>query len=207
MILTELNELIYARAKLVREKIGIPLKMHEEKIKTRMGNSTGKADKKATKTGKKNKQRRDAGTRGDKKEKATQGNMTIQLEEIDQKVLAKEGRLKRYRQRVKQYRLNGTFQNNERKFYQQIEETTRKHTNNRMEENPNNFGIKYGNQENIIKKNEWKSNIIKELEGPKREIHIDSLKTTLKKYQIGKSQAMMKYMDSGSRNLPLFTTV
>ena len=42
-----------------------------------------------------------------------------QLEEINQKVLAKEGRLKRYRQRVKQYRKNRTFQNNERKFYQQ----------------------------------------------------------------------------------------
>ena len=29
---------------------------------------------------------------------------------------AKKGRLKRYRQRVKQYRQNRTFQNNERKF-------------------------------------------------------------------------------------------
>ena len=46
--------------------------------------------------------------------------ITIRLEEINQKVLAKEGRLKRYRQRVKQYRQNKTFQNNERKFYQQL---------------------------------------------------------------------------------------
>ena len=43
-------------------------------------------------------------------------------------------------------------------------------------------------------------------EGPKVEIHIDLLKTTLKKYQIGKRQAMMEYMVSGSRNSPPFTT-
>ena len=43
----------------------------------------------------------------------------MQLEKINQKVLGKEGRLKRYRQRVKQYIQNRTLQNNERKFYQQ----------------------------------------------------------------------------------------
>ena len=54
------------------------------------------------------------------KERATRGEIIVQLEEINQKVLAKEGRVKRYRQRVKQYRQNRTFQNNERKFYQQM---------------------------------------------------------------------------------------
>ena len=45
--------------------------------------------------------------------------ITIQLKEINQKFLAKEGRLKIYRQRVyRQNRTfqNRTFQNNERKF-------------------------------------------------------------------------------------------
>ena len=43
------------------------------------------------------KQRKNAGTCRDKKEKVIQKEkMTIQLEEINQKVLAKEGRLKRY---------------------------------------------------------------------------------------------------------------
>ena len=41
------------------------------------------------------------------------GKITVQLEDINRKVLADEGRLKRYRQRVKQYRQNRTFQNNE----------------------------------------------------------------------------------------------
>ena len=52
-------------------------------------------------------------------------------------------------------------------------------------------------------------NLIKELgleEVPKVEIHVDLLQKTLKKYQIGKCQAMMEYMDSGSRNSPPFTT-
>ena len=48
--------------------------------------------------------------------------MTIQLEEIKQKVMAKEGRLKKYWERVKQYRQNRIFQNNERKFYLQVGE-------------------------------------------------------------------------------------
>ena len=49
----------------------------------------------------------------EQKGKTTQVKQTIQLEEIKQKVLAKEGRLKRYRDRGKQYRQYRTFQNNE----------------------------------------------------------------------------------------------
>ena len=55
-----------------------------------------------------------------RKEKTTQEKLMVQLEEIHQKILAKEGTLKRYRQRVKQYRQNRTFQNNERTFYQHL---------------------------------------------------------------------------------------
>ena len=50
--ITELNELIYAGARLAFEKIGVALKSTKEKIKTWMGNSTGNADKKSTKRGK-----------------------------------------------------------------------------------------------------------------------------------------------------------
>ena len=37
-------------------------------------------------------------------------------------------------------------------------------------------------------------------EGPKREIQIELLKKTLKKYYTGKRLAMMEYMDSSLRN-------
>ena len=87
-----------------------------------MGISTRNSDKKKTrKQLKVIKQKKNAGINRNKKEKTTQEKLTMQLKEIYQKVLAKEGRLKRYRQRVKQYRQNRTFQNNERKFYQQLE--------------------------------------------------------------------------------------
>ena len=47
------------------------------------------------------KQRKDAGTCRDKKEKATKEKMTIQLEEINLKVPVKEGRIERHRQKSK----------------------------------------------------------------------------------------------------------
>ena len=59
------------------------------------------------------------------------------------------------------------------------------------------------------KKAERINNITRELgleEGPKVKIYIDLLKTRLKEYQTGKRPAMMKYMVSGSRNSPPFTT-
>ena len=86
-----------------------------------MENSAENADKKATKTGKNNKTKKKRWNMlGQKEKKATQEKITIQLEEINQKVLVKEGRLKRYRQRVKQYGQNRKFKNNKKKFYQQV---------------------------------------------------------------------------------------
>ena len=82
-----------------------------------------------------------------KKEQATWGKITV-FEEIHQKVLAKEGRLKRCRQRVKQYRQNRTFQNNERKFYQQLGGSD---TKTYQQPDIKDFGQKYGNQRNITK--------------------------------------------------------
>ena len=95
--------------------------------------------------------KRGAEISGGKKEQTTWEKITVQFEEINQKVQVKEGRLKRYRQMVKQYRQNRTFQNNERKFYQQLGGGERKHTKNRMQKKPNHFGRKYGNQRNITK--------------------------------------------------------
>ena len=84
-----------------------------------MGSSTINPDKNLRKQAKIVKQK-DPRICGKRMEKTTREKITVQLEEINQKVLAKEGRLKRYRQRVKQYRQNRTFQNNERKFYHQL---------------------------------------------------------------------------------------
>ena len=118
---TELKELIYAGAKLVCKKIGIPSKSMKGKSKPGWEFRLQTQIKNLRKQAKIIKQKKDAGIIRNRKKKTTQEKLTIQLEEINQKVLAKEGRLKRYRQRGKQYRQNRTFQNNERKFYQQLE--------------------------------------------------------------------------------------
>ena len=70
--ITELNELIYAGVKLVCEKIGIPSKKHEEKIKTGWEIRQETQIKNLRKLTKMIKQRKDARTCRDKKEKATQ---------------------------------------------------------------------------------------------------------------------------------------
>ena len=78
--------------------------------------------------------------------------MTIQLEEINEKVVAKEGRLKRYQERLQQYRQNRTFQNNERKFNLLVGGDGTKTHQQADARKRNNFVVKYGNQENIAKK-------------------------------------------------------
>ena len=97
--ITKLNELFYVGAKLVCENIGIPSKSTKKQSKP------GWEIRLETQIQKLRKQARMIRKRGTeisrKKEHATEGKITVQLEEIYQKVLAKEGRLKRYRQRVK----------------------------------------------------------------------------------------------------------
>ena len=145
-----------------------------------------------------------------RKEKATQEKLKIELEEINQKVLAKEGLLKRYRQREKQYRQNRTFQSNERKFYQQLGGDDTKTYQQLDARETERFWTETRQPKKQNEKVEWINNMTREVEGfeegSKAEIHIDLPKTTLKKYQNGKRLAMMEYMVSGSRNSPPFTT-
>ena len=77
-------------------------KGYKQKLKTWIGNSTGKVDKKYTTTSENDK------TEGERwnmrQKKAMQVKQTIQLEEIKLKVLTKDRRLKRYWNRIKQYK-------------------------------------------------------------------------------------------------------
>ena len=122
---------------------------------------------------------------GGKKGQATWGKITVQLEEINQKVMSKEGRLKRYRQRVKQYRQNRTFQNNERKFYQQLGGSDMKTYQQPDIKETERFLTKIWQPKKHNEDAEWINNITRELEGlkegSKMEIHVDLLKTTLKR--------------------------
>ena len=98
-------------------------------------------------------------------------------------VLAKEGKFFKNRQRLKNTDKTGHSKTTKRNSTYKWGEMTRKYTNNRMQEKPNNFEQKYSNQENIIKKPNgyaiWQKKLGLE-EGPKAEMHIDLLKTTQK---------------------------
>ena len=128
------------------------------------------------------KQKKNAKINRNRKEKITQEK----LEEIYQKVLAKEGRLKRYRQRVKQYR-----QNNERKFYQQLGGDDNKTYQQPNAKETGRFWTKIWQPKQHNEKAEGLNHITRELkqleEGPKAEIYTDLLKTTLKKVSNWKS--------------------
>ena len=87
--ITELNELIYAGAKLVCEKIGIPSKSTKKKSKPGWEIRLETQIKNRRKRARMIKQKKDAHICGTRKEKAIQEKI-INLEEINQKVLAKE---------------------------------------------------------------------------------------------------------------------
>ena len=57
----------------------------------------------------------------------------IHLEEINEKVLAEERRLKRYLNNVKKYKQNWNFQIKEREFYTQFDGKKQKQMKNRMQ--------------------------------------------------------------------------
>ena len=117
--ISELNDLIYTGAKWVCEKIGVPSKSTKKQSKPGWEVRLETQIKNLRKQAKMVKQK-DPRICGKRMEKTTREKIKVQLQDINQKVLAKEGRLKRYWQRVKQYRQNKTFQNNEGKFYQQL---------------------------------------------------------------------------------------
>ena len=73
-------------------------------------------------------------------------------EEINQKILVKEWRLKRYLDRVRQYKQNRTFQNYEKKkSTSNLLDMAQRQIINQMQWKQNNFGIKYGNGKTITK--------------------------------------------------------
>ena len=183
--ITELNELIFAGAKLVCENIRIPLKSRKKKSKPGWEIRLETQIQNLRKQTKMIKEKRDTGICGNRKEKATREKITVQLEEINQKVLAKEGRLKRCRQRVKQYRQNRTFQNNERKFYQQLGGHDTKTYLQPDSKETEWFWTKIWQpkQRKGWMDAQYDERTRRAQEGPKAEIQIDLLKKTLKRYQ------------------------
>ena len=114
----ELNDLIFAGVKLVCKKIGVHQKTTNRKSKAGRKILLESQIRKLLQEAKTLKQ--NMKIYSDEEEKSRLLERKILLEETNQKVLAKEGRLKRYRATINQCRQNRNFQINERKFYQQV---------------------------------------------------------------------------------------
>ena len=89
--ITELNELIYADAKLVCEKIGIPSKSTKKQWKPEWEIRLETQIKKLRKQVRMIKKERRWNKREKKRNRQHKKKITVQLEEINQEVLAKEG--------------------------------------------------------------------------------------------------------------------
>ena len=122
----------------------------------------------------------------------------------------KDGTLKIFRQRVKQFGQNRTFQNKERKFYQELGGHDTKTYQQPDTKETERFWTKIWQPKKHDEKVECINNMTRKVEGleeaPKVEILIKLLKNTQQRYQAGKHQDMIEYMYSGPENSPPFTT-
>ena len=118
--ITELNELIYAGAIVVCEKIGVPLKNTNRKSKPEWEFWLETHIRNLRQQAKMLRLKKNMRLCWDEERTATQLEQKIQLEEVNPKVLEKEESLNRYWDRKREYRQNRTFQNNERKFCSQV---------------------------------------------------------------------------------------
>ena len=110
--ITELKFLIYARAKVVCDKIEVPLKTTNRKSKPGWELRFESLIKKTTITNKDIKTEHWENFGRNWKSTATRTKKkSLRTPTI---ILAKEGRLKRYQDKIKQYRQNRTFQSNEK---------------------------------------------------------------------------------------------
>ena len=113
-------------------------------------------------------------------EKTTREKITVQLEEINQKGLAKERRLKIYQLREKQLKKTGHSKTIKENSTKNLDGMTKKTYEQRDAKETERVWTKKHNE-----KAEWINNMTRELEtleeGPKVEILIELLKKTLKK--------------------------
>ena len=109
----------------------------------------------------------------------------MQCEEINQKVLVKEGRLKRYWDRIKQYRQNRTLKKTKIILPPSRWGNVRRQTQQLDDKKTKQFWSKLWKRKEHKRKAKYISNIRKELEGPEEapmvRINLNSLRTTLKK--------------------------
>ena len=115
--ITELNKLIHAGAKLVSDKICLPPKGHEQKLKTWTWNQTGNTNKKTSTTSRNAKTKKNPGICWDEEQSNTIKTNDTNRRDKSEGTGERKKTIKIYRKRIQQYRQNRTFQNNPKKFY------------------------------------------------------------------------------------------
>ena len=119
--ITKLNVLTYAEPKLVSDKIGVPQRNPNRNTKSGLKIRLEGQVKTPRQQAKVLEKQNEVMICWDEKTKTNQQiSLTMQLEDINQKILTKYGKIKRYRDWVNQYKQNRVFPNNKRKFYQQV---------------------------------------------------------------------------------------
>ena len=123
------------------------------------------------------------------------------IEELKQCISAKTLKLKRYKSRVKQYRQNRTFKNNQKALYEELDGKMRQEqVMPDAEESIKIWSELWDNPVDHDKNAEWIMTVEKELECVTQQGNIKSLRRmfsyTLGKCKIGNRQALMDYMDS-----------
>ena len=125
-------------------------------------------------------------------------------EELKQRIKAKAATLRRYKNRVNQYRQNRLFQSNQSKFYQEWD--GKSHEQNIMPDKEKTREFWSGICEKNVKHNEsadWIQNVAEEMHGNNQQ-NIDIMLTKIKefvKWQTGRPLDLMVSMAIGSRCL------
>ena len=147
--ITELSELIYAGAKLVCDKIGVPQGNPNRNTRSRWEIRLEEQIKKLLLEVKMQKKGKHIRIYWGKKSKIKQQiSLKIQIKELNQKILAKENTKRRSSNTNK----TGYFKITKTNFTNKSAENALKQTNNPMPRKQENFEVNYGNRKNITER-------------------------------------------------------
>ena len=198
--ITKLNELIYAGAKLVCDKIGVPLKNTnrnskpgwEIRLKTQIRNS------RQTKMLRRKKSRKYVGMKREKPN--SEQNKLYNSRRQMRKYWRKKRDLKDTKTGSNNTDKTGHSKTTKENSTGNSVKNARRYTNNWMQRKQNNFAVRYGNGKNIIEnridKKTWKKNFKDSKKTLKQKYAPIHLEQHPQKYQIGKRPPMIVYKDS-----------
>ena len=134
------------------------------------------------------------------------------IEELKQRMLAKSAKVKRYEQRIEQFRQNRIFDLDQKKIYRELNGNGIKSNGvPNAEEYTKFWGNIWGVRKEHNREAEWLKDLKRERvnERPQERVSISLRKqgNNAERYQIGKPQGETKSKDIGSRTSAVYTNV